>query len=107
MREEKQIGILMQRDAAKAEPTAGDFHPFGTVANVLRYISTPDGQHHVVVQGESRFQVEEFLHEQPFFRARVRLVVEPEQHSPEIEARFANLKRMALEALALLPQAMT
>ncbi len=104
VREEKQIGILMQRDAAKQEPTAGDFHSFGTVANVLRYISTPDGQHHVVVQGESRFQVEEFLHEQPFFRARVRLVVEPEQRSPDIEARFINLKRMALEALQLLPQ---
>ena len=104
VREEKQIGILMQRDATKQEPTAGDFHSFGTVANVLRYISTPDGQHHVVVQGESRFQVEEFLHEQPFFRARVRLVVEPEQRSPDIEARFINLKRMALEALQLLPQ---
>ena len=35
---------------------------------------------------------------------RVRLVVEPEQRSPEIEARFINLKRMALEALQLLPQ---
>ena len=105
VREERQIGVLMQRDSTKAEPSAGDFHSFGTVANVLRYISTPDGQHHVVVQGESRFQVEEFLHEQPFFRARVRLVVEPEQRSPDIEARFANLRRMALEALQLLPQA--
>ena len=105
VREEKQIGVLMQRDADKGEPAAGDFHSFGTVANVLRYISTPDGHHHVVVQGEQRFQVEEFLHEQPFFRARVRLVVEPEQRSADIEARFINLKRMALEALQLLPQA--
>ena len=105
VREEKQIGILMQRDAATGEPSAGDLHSFGTVANVLRYISTPDGQHHVVVQGESRFQVEGFLQEQPFFRARVRAIVEPEQRSPDIEARFMNLKRMALEALQLLPQA--
>ncbi len=105
VREEKQIGILMQRDAGQAEPAAGDFHPFGTVANVLRYISTPDGQHHVVVQGEARFQVEAFEAEQPVLRARVRLVVEPEQRSPDIEARFANLRRMALEALQLLPQA--
>ncbi|MGI3903600.1 MAG: endopeptidase La [Janthinobacterium lividum] len=105
VREEKQIGILMQRDASKQEPSAADFHSFGTIANVLRYISTPDGQHHVVVQGESRFQIEEFLHEQPFVRARVRLVVEPEQRSSDIEARFMNLKHMALEALQLLPQA--
>ncbi len=105
VREEKQLGILMQRDPAKQELSAADFHSFGTVANVLRYISTPDGQHHVVVQGESRFQVEEVLQEQPFVRARVRIVVEPEQRSSDIEARFINLKRMALEALQLLPQA--
>ena len=105
VREEKQVGVLMQRDPAKQDPAAGDFHSFGTVANVLRYISTPDGQHHIVVQGEARFQVESFLHEQPFFRAAVRTIAEPEQRSPDIEARFINLKRMALEALQLLPQA--
>ncbi len=105
VREEKQVGVLMQRDPAKQDPAAGDFHSFGTVANVLRYISTPDGQHHIVVQGEARFQVEGFLHEQPFFRASVRTIAEPEQRSPDIEARFINLKRMALEALQLLPQA--
>ena len=105
VREERQVGILMQRDVAKQEPSAGDLHSFGTVANVLRYISTPDGQHHVVVQGEARFQVEAFEAERPVLRARVRLVVEPEQRSSEIEARFINLKRMALEALQLLPQA--
>jgi len=105
VREEKQIGILMQRDAARQDPAAGDFHSFGTIANVLRYVSTPDGQHHLVVQGEARFQIEAFLHEQPFFRARVRRIAEPDQRSPDIEARFINLKRMALEALQLLPQA--
>ena len=105
VREERQIGVLMQRDAAKGEPAAGDFHSFGTVANVLRYVATPDGQHHVVVQGEGRFQVEEFVQERPVFRARVRPVVEPEQRSADLEARFLNLRRMALEALALLPQA--
>ena len=105
LREEKQIGILMQRDAAKEDAGAADFHAFGTVANILRYLSTPDGTHHVVVQGERRFQIDHFLHEQPFFRAAVRPIEEPERVSPDIEARFINLRRMALEALQLLPQA--
>src|ERR1700679_2661492 len=37
VREERQIGLLMQREAGAAEPSAIDLHRVGTVANVLRY----------------------------------------------------------------------
>src|SRR5262249_51361606 len=41
----------------------------------------------------------------PFFVARVLRVPEPESRSPEIEARFINLKGQTMEAVSLLPQA--
>ena len=95
----------MQREAGVAEPSAIDLHRVGTVANVLRYLSTPDGAHHIVLQGVQRFRVEEFLRERPFIVARAERIEEPEIRSPEIEARFRNLKQQAMEALQLLPQA--
>ena len=104
VREERQIGILMQRDADNADPSAPDLHRIGTVANILRYVNTPDGTHHIVVQGEQRFEVEDFVRERPFFAARVLRLEEQDARSPEIEARFLNLRRLALEALQLLPQ---
>src|ERR1043166_7238818 len=52
-------------------PTVIDMHRFGTVANVVRFITAPDGTHHLVCQGEQRFQVEEFLGGWPFFVAGV------------------------------------
>ena len=105
VREERQIGVLMQREAGTLEPSAVDLHRTGTVANVLRYINAPDGTHHLVLQGEQRFRVTEFLKEQPFFVARVQRIEEPTIHTPDVEARFVNLKRHALEALQLMPQA--
>src|SRR5437868_4375928 len=59
VREQRQIGVLMQRDDSVAEPTAIDMHRVGTLANIVRYVTAPDGSHHVVCQGEKRFQVVE------------------------------------------------
>ncbi len=105
MREQRPVGILMQREANVADPAPIDMHRFGTVANVVRFLTAPDGTHHLVCQGEQRFQIEEFLSGWPFFVARVRRIPEPGVRSPEIDARFLNLKNQLLEALRLLPQA--
>ena len=104
VREERQIGLLMQRDAEVENPAAIDLHRTGTVANVLRYVSAPDGSHHAVLQGVQRFRVTDFVMEQPFFVARVLRIEEPDTLSPETEARFLHLRQQALEAMQLLPQ---
>jgi ATP-dependent Lon protease len=105
VREQRQIGILKQRDGDIADPTGIDMHRMGTVANVVRFITDQEGGHHLVCQGEQRFQVIEFLTGWPFLVARVLRIPEPATRTPEIEARFVHLRGQAAEALELLPQA--
>src|SRR5499426_4074698 len=105
VREQRQVGVLMQRDPEVGEPGPLDMHRFGTVANIVRYITAPDGTHHVVLQGEQRFQITDFLNGWPFLVARVLRIPEPDSRSPEIEARFLHLRSLTVEALELLPQA--
>ena len=105
VRDQRQVGILMQRAADIADPAPIDMHRMGTVASIVRYLTAPDGTHHLVCQGDQRFQVTEFLNGWPFFVARVVRIPEPESRSPEIEARFINLKAQTAEAISLLPQA--
>src|SRR5580698_9761144 len=57
VRDQRQVGILLQRDPDVADPTAIDMHRMGTVANIVRYLTAPDGTNHLVCQGEQRFQV--------------------------------------------------
>jgi len=104
LREERQVGVLMQRGAEIAEPSALDLHRIGTIANVLRYVSTPDGKHHLVLQGEQRFSVVDFIRERPYFVARAQRIEQSEELTPQIEARAIHLRNQAIEGLQLLPQ---
>ena len=104
LREERPIGILMQRQAGDEEVTPDQLHRMGTVANILRYVNLPDGEHHLVIQGLQRFRVLEFVQQAPFLAARVEFLDEPAQDGPELAARLLLLKQQAMEALQLLPQ---
>ncbi len=104
VREQRQVGILLQREASVDDPTGIDMHRMGTMANVLRFVTAPDGTHHVVCQGEQRFQIVEYLSGWPFLVARVLRIPESEARTSEIEARFVHLKAQAVEAIELLPQ---
>ena len=92
VREQRQVGILLQRSADVDDPTAIDMHRMGTIANIVRYITAPDGTNHLVCQGEQRFQIGEYLSGWPFLVARVVQIPEPGVRTPEIEARFVDLK---------------
>jgi ATP-dependent Lon protease len=105
VRDQKQVGILMQREADVADPVPIDLHRVGTVANIVRYLTAPDGSHHLICQGEQRFRAVDFLTGFPFLVARVARIEEPAVNSPEIQARFIHLRSQAIEAVQLMPQA--
>ncbi len=106
VRSERPVGIVLQRNAAVDAPGPDDVHRVGTQANVLRYLTAPDGSHHLVCQGTQRFRVVEFIDGHRFLAARVELYEEPEiAFSTETEARAHLLREQAQEALRLTPQA--
>jgi ATP-dependent Lon protease len=105
LRRQAQVAVVLQRDPETAEPQPSDLHRIGTVASLVRYITAPDGTHHVVLQGEQRVHLVDFLPGWPFLVARVLRLAEPEARDTEVEARFLHLRELALEAVELLPQA--
>jgi ATP-dependent Lon protease len=105
VRAERKVGFLLQKDAQKNEVKPDDLYWVGTAGQVVRYITGGEGAHHMVVQGQSRFRVLEFLEGWPFLVARVQYIEAPEELNPDIEARFLQLKAQAVEAIHLLPNA--
>ena len=105
VRDERPVLIVLQRDPEVAEPGAGDLHEVGVLANVLRYVTGPEGEHHLICQGAQRVRITELIEGWPFLVARGEAIEEPTASGPEIEARFLNVKQQALEVLELLPQA--
>jgi len=103
VRDEYPIGFLLQHDPEKSQIEPSDLNHVGTAGTVVRYITGQASAHYLVVQGQHRFRVIEFLEGWPFLVARVEYIDEAEEEGPEVEARFLQLKEKAADAVALLP----
>jgi ATP-dependent Lon protease len=100
---DKPIGVLLQSDPSADSPGPNHLHRVGTVAEILRYVTAPDGSHHLIARGTRRFNVVEFLSGYPFLVARVEEIGEAEVYSTELAARVHQLRERAREAISLLP----
>ncbi len=104
VRLQRPLGILLQSKRDADQPGPDDLHWVGTTATVLRYVTAPDGSHHVICQGVQRFRALRFLDGYPMLAAQVQLIDESGQTDVDIEGRALNLKERAIEILRLLPQ---
>jgi ATP-dependent Lon protease len=104
VREQRQVVLVLQRDPENNEPKPDDLYRTGTIANVLRYMTSPEGGHHLVCQGVQRFRITDFVEGQPFLMARGLHIAEPTDMGSEVEARFLVLKGQVREVFDLLPQ---
>jgi ATP-dependent Lon protease len=107
VRTQRRVGLLLQADSgdSTAKSAAENLHRVGTAASIVRFITAPDGTHHLIAQGEERFTVLDYVSRDPFPVARIETHREPTVLDREIEARGLNLRDRALEAVQLLPQA--
>ena len=101
VRTQRRVGLLLQ----KADGAADDLYNVGTAASIVRFITAPDGTHHLICQGEERFTVLDYVSREPFLVARIETHKEAAEVDREVEARGLNLRNMATEAVRLLPQA--
>jgi ATP-dependent Lon protease len=103
VRTERLLGVVLQTDPALEDPKPEQLHRVGTAAQVLRYLTAPDGTHHAIAQGVRRFRIVEFLTGYPFLAARVEEIGIAEVITPELEARAGLVRTRAREAAELLP----
>ena len=102
-RADRPIGVVLQKDPTVDGPHPEHLHQIGTVAEILRYVTAPDGTHHIVSRGQRRFRVLEYLPGYPFLVARVDEIGEADVYSTEVAARMHQLRERAREAISLLP----
>jgi ATP-dependent Lon protease len=105
VRTQRKIGLVLQTDPAVNDPQPEQLHRVGTAATVVRFVTAPDGTHHLICHGEQRFTVLDYVSLDPFPVARIEMQPEPEITDREVEARGLKLRERAVEALQLLPQA--
>ena len=69
------LAVAVSREL-EGSPGPDDVHRTGCVLRVVKMLKFPDDSYRLLVQGVTRAQIESFLEDKPFLRARVRRVEE-------------------------------
>ncbi len=94
MNKNRIIGLLVSKaKEMKSSYSREELNDVGTSALILKMAKTEENRAQLLVQGLSRFKVEEIVGEAPYLRARVELIREPEEDKKdkEVEALVSNL----------------
>jgi ATP-dependent Lon protease len=76
MKDDKQILLVTQKNAAQDDPETADIFTVGTVGTVLQLLKLPDGTVKVLVEGARRARITRFAENAAFFQAYADPMVE-------------------------------
>ena len=98
---DKLIGVVSQKDGSVSNPTQSDINNIGTVAKILRVLQMPDGNLTIIIQGKKRFNIKNFISEDPFILASVNELIElkPEKDDKKFNATIDSIKDLALKII--------
>ena len=101
---DKLIGVVAQKDSNVEEPVVSDLEDIGTVAKIVKLIKMPDGGTTIIIQGRKRFKIEEITTEDPYFKAKIRILNEENlKGDPDFEAMVGSIKDLAGQIVGLSP----
>ncbi|MDC1063305.1 endopeptidase La [Flavobacteriales bacterium] len=96
----KIIGVVSQKDSKIELPQLTDLNKIGTVAQILKVLKMPDGNITAVIQGRKRFELDEMIEKDPYYKAKIKDYVEVKPYSDkEFDALVSSIKDLALKII--------
>ena len=86
MKEDKQILLVAQKNAAQDDPEPGDIYRVGTVSTILQLLKLPDGTVKVLVEGGRRARITGFKETDSYFEAFTEAMPDEEGEAKELDA---------------------
>jgi ATP-dependent Lon protease len=98
---QRTVGVISQKEQDVENPDFDDLNRIGTVARIIRLLKMPDGSTTVIIQGQKRFEMVEFITNEPYLKARVKEFpeIKPSSKHKEFAALVDSLKDMALRII--------
>ncbi len=91
MKDDRQILLASQKDAAKEDPEEGDIYRVGALANVLQMLKLPDGTVKVLVEGRTRAKILNFVENESYFEAEAEEMADSVSDDAMVEALSRSL----------------
>ncbi len=99
------IGAVAQKDVETEDPGIKDLNSIGTIAYIIKLLQMPDGSTTAIIQGKKRFNILEFVQDDPYFVARVSQFEtnRPLVKDKKFNALIASVKDLAIQIINLSP----
>lgn len=98
------IGIISQKNPNVDAPVSSDLNSIGTLVRILKIIKLPDGNVTAIAKGLGRFKTENFITNQPYFKAEIKKLKDSaSRKKEEYEALLENIKELAVKIIHLDP----
>ncbi|HEB87344.1 MAG TPA: endopeptidase La, partial [Gammaproteobacteria bacterium] len=91
MEGDKQILLVAQKSAAQDDPEIEDMYRIGTVSSILQLLKLPDGTVKVLVEGNKRARIVNFLHKDEYFTGQIKKYDDVEIDERESEVLLRSL----------------
>jgi ATP-dependent Lon protease len=86
MKDDKQILLVAQKNAAQDDPSVDDIYRVGTVSTILQLLKLPDGTVKVLVEGGKRAKITGFKDTDSYFEAFTEAMPDVGADAKELEA---------------------
>ena len=90
---DKFIMLAAQRDASITDPEEDDINRVGTLTKIIQMLRLPDGTVKVLVEGQQRAGIREFLPHSDFFWAWIDPIDDDQDPDLETEAMFRDVQQ--------------
>ncbi len=105
MTKDRLVGLIMSKKEPSApnQYTQDEMHQVGVCAVILKMAKTAENRTQLLLQGLSRFSIEELIEDKPYQQARIKLLEEKDVKDLETEALMSNLLSQFDRILKLSP----
>lgn len=100
---DKLIGLVTSKNPELENPGPEELYTVGTAAVIHRMFRAPDGTIRLLVQGISRFKLDEFTSTESYLKARITLTPETIEEGLEIEALARNARDQFAHIAEMIP----
>ncbi len=103
---DKLIGVITQHNPDAEDTAFDEIYKVGTLAQIMKIFTLPDGNLNIIIQGKKRIEVQEFLSDEPYITAKVKTLTEnfPAKTNKQGKALMASVKDSASKIMQLNPE---
>jgi ATP-dependent Lon protease len=92
----KWIGVVVQKDPNNEDPQPDEIYSYGTLAKIVKQIKMPDGNITIFIMGRMRFQIESYLHTDPYYAAKVNYLEDTyPKNDNAFDALISNIREIS------------